>query len=195
MAFASQGTERGAQRSALRPSDDGRNSYAGYGDSVVHLEPLSHFVNIAAITHDGELAFSVWSVDRTGEDLELLVTTRGQYSGVVPLDFSAEPAALRISADGDWRVEIAPLRSAERWNGRDRLERGGDSVLSLADPGAESVRARISVDEGSCIAVRSWGERRELLVNQAAPSVAPFEIPADAVVLTVRTDGRWNLEA
>lgn len=194
MSLASRCTERRTRRlTPLRPPHESRGTYGGRGNTVVRLEPLAHLANIATIEHRGEQGFSVWSVDRGGEDIEQLVATRGPYCGVVPLDFSAEPAAFRVTADGDWRVETAPLDSAKSWTGRERVDGSGDSVLALDDPRADPVRARVRVSEGSHLAVWSWGERRELLARQDAPSVARIEIPADAVVLAVRTDGRWSV--
>lgn len=193
MAHTPCGTESNARPRIELRSEEHRGVYVGNGDSVVGLGSLAHFVNVAAISHRGVDAFSVWSVDCRGEDVDLLVNTSGEYSGVVPLDFSGEPAALRVSADGDWAIEITPLNSAEPWDGHDRFEGSGDRVLLVSDMTPESVHVHVTVDGGSSITVWSWGDRRELLVSQVSPSVSTVEIPDDAVVLVIQTDGGWSM--
>jgi hypothetical protein len=90
----------------------GSLSYAGTGPSLVALSLDPALRHLATITHDGSATFRVTALAESGREIARLVDDAGAYSGVHHLNPVDTPAAVRIEADGPWRmaVESRPRR-------------------------------------------------------------------------------------
>lgn len=169
-------------------------SFSGSGADVVTFTDFGQSGVIATISHEGSRNFAVWSVDSQGENLDLLVNVIGAYSGVVPLNFSDDPAALKIEADGAWTVATAPLTSAPRWDGTAPYTGQGDSVVVVADAAEGLTPVTITNAGDSNFSVWAWGDKgRDLLVNEIGNYDGRMLVPSGTLVLVVGSDGQWSI--
>jgi hypothetical protein len=167
--------------------------YSGTGAQVVTL--VARDPRIVTVDHTGAANFAVWAVDEQGQDLDLLVNEIGSYSGVHPLNFldGEEAAALRIEADGQWRVSSAPLTSAPSWDGTGTYAAESAAVV-VVDGVASGLTPVTFTHQGeSNFAVWAYGDSRDLLVNEVGPYTGETLLPTGTLVLTVEADGPWSV--
>lgn len=169
-------------------------SFSGKGDSVVTFEDLPSDAVIVTLTHAGASNFAVWSVDGNGAQLKLLVNEIGKYSGVVPLNFDSEPAALKIKASGAWTVSTIPATSAPRWDGTAPYSGKGDSVLIVKDAAEGLTPVNVTNGGSSNFVVRAWSTSgTDLLVNEIGKYQGTVLIPSRTLLLEVKSSGNWTL--
>jgi len=170
-------------------------SYSGSGAEVVILDPLGEDVFYATVTHDGSSNVALWSVDENGQDIDLLVNEIGDYEGAVPINFSGDPAALRIEADGDWTIEFHHLAEAPRWDGTGAYEARGDGVL-IVDGAAEGLTpVTLTHDGESNFAGWAYGDGSyaDLIVNEIGTYEGTMLLPDGSLVLVITADGLWSI--
>ena len=109
----------------------------GSGDDVIEL-PVSGIPMIIEITHDGSHYFSVWTLDSSGEEVDLLVSEVGSYSGTVTnYTDHDDTAMLSIESSGSWSVTFKPmclmgqLKNGETYSGDDVRYINADSLTSV----------------------------------------------------------------
>ncbi|MGO2774775.1 MAG: hypothetical protein ACTIB2_15365 [Brachybacterium tyrofermentans] len=169
-------------------------SFTGSGSDVVMLDPLGEAVFYAEVTHDGTGNVALWSVDGNGQDIDLLVNEIGSYSGQVAINFSGEPSALRVEADGDWTITFHHLHEAPRWDGSDTYEATGDSLV-IVDGVADGLTPVTLTHAGeSNFAIWAWGESSpDLIVNEIGRYDGTTLLPDGSIVLQVDADGPWTI--
>lgn len=170
---------------------------AGTGNSVPKFRIPRDAVAIAKISHRGSSNFVVWTLDRSGTQVDLLVNTIGNYQGTVLFDEQADQhsVAFQIDADGPWKIRILPLTKAEHWNGHKALTGRGDFVVVL-DPPSEGLTTTVIQHGGSSnFAVWAYGETPDLLVNEIGQYRGESLMPAGTLVLEITADGRWRFTA
>jgi len=169
-------------------------SFSGTGAEVVMLESLGDDVFFAAVTHQGSSNIALWSVDENGQDLDLLVNDIGNYEGQVALNFSEDPAAIRVEADGDWTIDLVPLSEAPRWDGETTYEATGDSIV-IVDGVADGLTPVTLTHQGeSNFAIWAWGESYpDLIVNDIGTYDGTTLLPDGSLVLQVDADGAWTI--
>ena len=168
-------------------------TYTGRGAKVVKLKLASDHVHIATITHQGSGNFAVWSVDSAGENIDLIVNEIGKYSGVRPLDFVETPAALKIEANGTWRVVVRVAEKAPVWTGTTSGK--GPAVLRIG-PGAVDGLATIAFTHtgSSNFAVWAYGDSRDLLINEIGKYSGETLLPSGTVLVEIEADGAWTFK-
>lgn len=169
-------------------------SFSGTGSEVVMLEPLGDDVFFATVTHQGSGNIALWSVDENGQDLDLLVNDIGNYQGQVALNFSEDPAAIRVEADGDWSIDLVHLGEAPRWDGETTYEATGDSIV-IVDGVADGLTPVTLTHQGeSNFAIWAWGESYpDLIVNDIGVYDGTTLLPDGSLVLQVEADGTWTI--
>ncbi|MGP5640663.1 hypothetical protein ACTXPS_14605 [Brachybacterium tyrofermentans] len=169
-------------------------SFTGSGSDVVMLDPLGEAVFYAEVTHDGTGNVALWSVDGNGQDIDLLVNEIGNYSGQVAINFSEEPSALRVEADGDWTITFHHLNEAPRWDGSDTYEATGDSLV-IVDGVADGLTPVTLTHAGeSNFAIWAWGKSSpDLIVNEIGRYDGTTLLPDGSLVLQVDADGPWTI--
>ena len=169
-------------------------SFSGSGSEVVMLEPLGDDVFFATVTHQGSSNIALWSVDENGQDLDLLVNDIGNYQGQVALNFSEDPAAIRVEADGDWSIDLVHLSEAPRWDGETTYEATGDSIV-IVDGVADGLTPVTLTHQGeSNFAIWAWGESYpDLIVNDIGVYDGTTLLPDGSLVLQVEADGTWTI--
>lgn len=170
-------------------------AFEGFGADVITIDLDPDFAHIATITHTGSSNFVVWTIGADGSQLDLLVNEIGNYSGVRPVDFRDNPAALQIEADGGWRIVIQALNKAPRWPAQSA---GTGSAVLVVDPGAVSGLTTVTITHSgeSNFVVWAYGERNtDLLVNEIGSYSGRTILPSWALVLEIEADGAWTITA
>lgn len=168
---------------------------SGSGDDVVDIEVPSGDAAIVTFTHSGSHNFTVWSYDKNGDQIDLLVNTIGAYEGTRPINFleGEEVALVEIGADGGWTVTVEPLADAPQIPASGRYEGVGDAVL--IDPlGPDSAfRGTFTHSGEHNFAVWAWGTTRDLLVNEIGQYDGTVIVPGGTVVYDISADGAWTV--
>jgi hypothetical protein len=169
-------------------------NYAGKGDSVVKLKDFKEQLVLATITYTGSSNFAVWSIDGQGEHIDLLVNVIGKYSGIVPLNFSADPAALKITASGSWTISTMPLNQGPRWDGAAPYSGKGDAVVIVQDVVQGLTTVTISNTGKSNFMVRAYSAKgADLLVNEIGNYTGTTLLPSGTILLEVNSSGSWSV--
>jgi hypothetical protein len=169
-------------------------TYSGRGAKVVKLSLSADYVHIATITHQGSGNFAIWSVDAGGEDLDLIVNEIGKYSGVRPLDFSDDPTALKIEANGSWRIVVRVAQKAPAWTGETSGK--GAAVLRIDSSALGGGLATVQFTHrgSSNFVVTAWGEEQHLLVNEIGRYTGETLLPSGTVLVEIQADGPWTFK-
>ena len=160
----------------------------GSGDDVVDVPVVADVPLVATFEHTGSRNFAVESYGDAGDRINLMVNTIGTYEGTVPYNFESSPAELDITADGAWTVTISAL--VEQPALTDAFEGSGDDVLWLQTDG----RLSATHDGERNFALRSWGERRDLLVNEIGPYDGTVRLGSGGLALEITADGNWMVD-
>lgn len=164
--------------------------HEGSGTQVIELAlPDQSLAVIGSITHQGGSNFAIWELDANLEQVDLAVNTIGNYAGNVLLNLDANTAALEITADGAWRVELNPAMSARRFDGE--IAGAGDDVVIY---GGDAQIMALTHDGESNFAIWRYGATdTDLLVNEIGPWTGTVPMPAGPGVLAITADGGWAI--
>ena len=167
--------------------------YQGRGDKVVRLKLDEDTAYIAAISHRGSSNFVVTSLTAEGDDIDLLVNEIGRYSGVRPLSFNDTPAALKVEADGTWKIVVRTAAKAPLWSGNGSGK--GDAVLRVADGVATGLGTVTITHKGSSNFVVSSYETSsgDLLVNEIGKYNGEVLLPSGTLIVEIVADGNWTM--
>lgn len=170
-------------------------TYRGDGDHVQRIRATTT-PGIAKIVHDGDGYFSIWGLDRSGNERQLLANHVGAYEGttVYNTDSGDRLAALKISADGPWRIQLLPLSKARSWS----ITTSGDTddVIRLSKPssGLHTLRIRHSgAGHFSVWGLDSRGRRSDLLANKVGAYKGGIPLPPGTRYAVVSADGPWSM--
>jgi hypothetical protein len=169
-------------------------TYGGKGDSVIKFKDFKEQLVLATVTYSGSGNFAVWSIDDQGDDIDLLVNVIGKYSGIVPLNFAKDPAALKITASGSWTVNTMPLNRAPRWDGASPYTGKGDAVVIVQDAVEGLTPVTISNTGESNFVVRAFSATgADLLVNEIGNYKGTTLLPSGTILLEVNSAGSWSI--
>jgi hypothetical protein len=165
--------------------------FAGSGNEKIDVDKGSELA-IAHFTYSGDENFIVWGLGPDGQQNSLLVNTIGECDGIVPLDFLVGEHTTRfeVESSGSWTVEILPLIEANSVTAPGDYQGTGDDIVSIS--GCEPAGATFYKESVGEIVVISYGESRELLVEQ----LMPFEgidvaLPPETLFLEVKSEDPW----
>lgn len=163
----------------------------GAGDDVIEV-PSAGMPHLMTITHSGSGNFAVHTVDSTGDNVDLLVNTIGNYSGTVTdyQDFK-NVSMLSISADGAWSITFAPLSSMQPLvNSGQNV---GDNVLYIDE--SELTKLHITNSGESNFSVWAVGMNDyDLLVNEIGNYDGTLIWPEPQSFLIVNSEGTWTVD-
>lgn len=166
------------------------STVTGVGDSVVDI-PCSGTPCAIELHHDGGSNFAVWCVDSSGNNLDLMVNTIGQYSGIVT-DFSDsdDAAMLSITADGNWSITFRPLKNIQQMTNGTQMQ--GDNVVYLDEQSL--TKLNITNQGSSNFVVKGIGmDRSDLLVNEIGSYTGTVIWNEPQSILIVQSDGTWSM--
>lgn len=124
----------------------------GKGNKVATFTIPDGEAAIVVISHAGTSNFIVNSVNASGERIDGLVNTIGNYSGTVPFDADIDirgeeqTVAFAIDADGAWTITIKPVAAAPAWDPATTLEGTGDQVFRVVPPSGGPSGGFVSVN-------------------------------------------------
>ena len=161
----------------------------GSGDDVVDL-PQPGTPCLMTISHNGSGNFAVHTVDSSGSNVDLLVNTIGDYSGMVT-DYTDYESAhmLSIKANGSWSVTFSPLADmAEVGNG---VQHSGDGVFFIE--AASLTKLHLTNDGDSNFVVKGIGmSDSKLLVNEIGAYDGTVVWSQPKSFLIVNSTGNWS---
>jgi hypothetical protein len=164
----------------------------GTGDSVIPLPPGAT-AGIVTASHDGSSNFSVQTLDAANQPtLDLLVNTIGAYAGSqafgMQTTFGEPGATVKVSADGNWTITIAPISSA-----LELAPTGAGDAVFLYSGGAANLT--LSHDGDSNFAVSQFNDdafNLGLLVNEIGAYQGTVPLSAGPSVITIDANGNWT---
>jgi hypothetical protein len=170
-------------------------TYEGRGNKTVQLRLDEDYSHIVEVTHSGSSNFMVESVDATGDSVSLVVNEVGDYDGLRPLDLEREqPAALKIRADGRWKVTVMVADKAPKWTGK-ASGKAGATVL-LVDPKAADQDVRFThKGRSNCTLIVRSARGSDLLVNDIGRYGAEMVVPTGTTFIEIESSGSWTLTA
>jgi hypothetical protein len=81
-------------------------AYSGVGTEVVALSLDPARAHVASIRHGGTARFRVTTLAASGREIDRLVDVVGAHAGTHHLNPVETPAAVRVEADGPWRMVV-----------------------------------------------------------------------------------------
>lgn len=160
---------------------------------------------IIRVTYRGSSPLLIESIDAAGDPSMLLLNTATPYNSADPASFDGEtnwwganrpPSALRVTADGDWEIEVFPVHQAPQ------LPAQGAGVRSyLYDgPGGEVSGSKSDTEVGlgiteivpSTISAEWGGSLRNIIDGSTAPDFAGTLSPGPSWVIVTHR-GEWTM--
>ena len=107
--------------------------------------------------------------------------------------FSDDLSALKITADGTWKVVVKALEKAPRFDGS-ATGRGDAVLLVPAGVLRDLATAKVSHVGTRNFVIRGYGSGAfDLLVNEIGKYSGEIVIADDTTVLEVRASGTWSI--
>lgn len=171
----------------------------GSGDATITL-PEEADQGIITASHSGSGVFSIEVIDENNESTgDFLAFTMGAYDGTTAFglyDFSiaGPPDSLKIAADGDWEITIAPLSEAPVLELP--AEGDGDAVYRFEGDAADWT---LTHDGEGVFAVTRFNNTDLFsglpLVMEMGAYEGTVPVTGDAGIVTITADGSWTITA
>lgn len=172
---------------------------SGSGDATITL-PEDADQGIITASHDGGGVFSIEVIDENNESTgDFLAFTMGAYDGTTAFglyDFSiaGPPDSLKVAADGDWEITIAPLGDAPVLELP--AEGDGDAVYRFEGDAADWTLTH----EGEGVFAVTRFNNTDLfsglpLVMEMGVYEGTVPVTGDAGIVTITADGPWTITA
>ncbi|GAA4183974.1 hypothetical protein GCM10022252_12130 [Streptosporangium oxazolinicum] len=170
-------------------------TYRGEGDRLLRVRATAK-PGIVKITHDGEGYFSVWSLNPSGKEDDLLANQVGPYKGTAAFNTGASnrTAAFSIKADGAWTLQVLPLTKARSWSITSRGT--GDDVLRLSSTsrGLRSLKVRHSGDGYFSVwTLDANGRIHNLVASKVGTYAGTVSLPPGTRYASVKANGAWSI--
>ncbi|MFG1606136.1 hypothetical protein [Actinoplanes sp. NPDC049265] len=174
---------------ATLPADE---VYQGRGGKTVKLKPLSpDFGHYLVATHRGSSNFAVWAMDDDGVRRDLVINEVGRYEGSRPLGLEQIPSALKVEADGSWKITVRVLEKAPSWP---RKTSGKGATVLRVDPSSAPGSAKVTHQGRSNFVVQTYGDSPDLLVNEIGKFSGDIDIAPGTRVIAIEGDGSWTMK-
>ena len=176
-------------------------SQSGTGDSVVTL-PADTAAGLVWATHAGTSNFIVEALDAKNQNTMVVgihVNAIGAYDGILAyglegLDYQQPAVSLKITADGPWTIDVAPISYATELptagTGDDVFLYNGDATNLVLSSEAEGA---FTVFEYTDVEYSNGNFTMESLVNGASPYSGTAPITAGPSVIAVFANGPWTI--
>lgn len=177
-----------------RPAEPKAKKYQGTGDKVIRIKPTDDIMLVQSIAN-GTSNFTVYGVGADGEDRELLANGIGKHRGtrIMNLD-SGETVALKVGADGPWKIAVKPVTSARHWSKESVSGIGDDVVYILPESaGFQTIVSRCACDGNFVVYGYNEATGESLLANEIGTAKAEDTLPDGTFLVRVEGDGAWIL--
>jgi hypothetical protein len=164
----------------------------GTGDATITL-PVGATAAQVMVEHPGPGALKIQAFTATDQPASgTLVDIVGQYDGTTAYgldgDTSDPAVTLKVVADGEWRVLVAPIHYA-----LDMFDSGsGDSVFLYG--GADETLAVTHDGSGTFVMLEHVNGEINILVNETGPYEGAVPVAAGPSVISIVADGSWTAE-
>jgi hypothetical protein len=149
---------------------------------------------LASILHDGQGAFSVWTVGADGTRNEQLVSVVGPFRGTRLFDQDRHSTAFSIESDGSWSIEVSPISTARTWDLSERLTGDGSDVVLVLPPISTDANVTVRYDGESNFVVSAYTSGGKVqLLNDIGPLEQPLVLPAGTSLLEIQADAAWSI--
>lgn len=160
---------------------------SGTGDSVIKLPGEAALVTA---THKGSSNFVIETLDASNQMHDLLVNEIGSYSGVVSYGLQTDGATmLKITADGAWSIQIAPIATAPV--ATSPLSGTGDAVYKYE--GSAAVAAVTHSGASNFVLQQTDGTWPNLLINEIGTYQGSVPLLSGPSLLLITADGAWTI--
>lgn len=169
--------------------------HRGNGDDVIRITRPEAAPALLLISGNGPRSnFSVWAINGSGRQTDLLVNTVDRYRGSVLSGSDTE--MLEINAEGSWTVAVFAVGQRAHRLGRGESVSGeGDDVLWLRTTGTGGTIATVSGNSArenfAVWALNPGGQRTALLVNTIDRYNGRVRVPTGTRLLAVSAVGNW----
>lgn len=162
----------------------------GRGDGIVTV-PAAAKAAVVRATHKGSSNFSIQALDKSNQQVDLLVNTIGAYTGTTSLGLQRvseePPSKLKVSADGSWTVTLTPIGTAPAWT--TSMKSKGDGVFRYELPAADW---KLTHAGQSNFSVNTYGsDTPDLLVNEIGKYNGVVPVREGPQIVVVQADGSW----
>jgi hypothetical protein len=168
-------------------------SYTGTGDSVVKiaLPDGAGSAGFATINYTGGDNFTVWSLDSSLQQQDLMVNTIGSYSGTVLFNLAqgSDAQQLQLTASGPWTVTLESIRSLPDFTGTTASGTGDAVLVYRGNAGAATIQS----SGRDNFVVWEYGNQSNLLVNEIGAYNGTVVMGAGPALVEVESDGPWNI--
>jgi len=165
--------------------------YIGSGDSVISITKPDGQASeaIATISYTGDGYFSVWGLNDSFEDVDLLANGIDSYAGTVLVD--PDVTKLEITASGAWTIQIKPLGAARTFNSG-TITGTGDDVLRWT---GRAGTAYITHQGTGYFSVWSWPDTgyADLEVSEIGEYAGTVVFPAGPATLEISAESSWSI--
>lgn len=164
--------------------------YEGSGDSVIKID-TPEGLHVLYVKGNAESRhFAVKGYTESGESTELFVNTTEPYEGVT-IDPSQETSTLEISSKGPWQIEVRSIYTCDILDDSAPYEGEGDTILLVNSKA--TIAEIVGNEDGRHFAVKSYGERSNLMVNTTDPYSGTVMMKYKPVVIEVSAVGSWSI--
>jgi hypothetical protein len=171
--------------------------FTGTGSKNIDFEN-PYGLAIAHITGNSmKKYFSVGTFDEDSKLLAYLVNTKEPYEGIVPIDFNGiKTTEIKVSATGDWEIEVLPISAADTLEVPGTIEGSGDDVIALT--GVNPYRVYVKGNYATrLMTVSSFGKDGDYQ-NQLVSATEPYDnnvfIKTSAAFIQVECYGKWSIK-
>jgi len=165
-------------------------TYSGVGDDVISL-PKAIKAFIVESSHSGQSHFAVWTLDKDGENNDLLFNELGSFQGIAATGMTKGDASskfLEVTADGPWTLNLKSLEKAQSFNSSGT----GQAVMKYSS-GFKVWSIQHSGRSNFAIWQHCSNGNSELLVNDIGSYAGRKKLISGSCILVVEADGAWSL--
>ena len=173
----------------LSSFDFDEQTVSGSGDDVVTI-PTS-FPCVMDITNSGSSNFAVWTLDSSGNSVDLLINEIGSYDGTVTdyLHYT-NASSLEVKSSGSWTITFRPLSSIEPATNGGTYS--GDGVVLIDESSISKVH--FSNSGSSNFVVHAIGTKTaKLLVNEIGDYDGTVVWNNPQAFFIVNSSGDWTI--
>lgn len=167
-------------------------TYAGHGDSVINL-PAQARAGLVTAEHDGAQNFIIVGLTADNDNTyDFLVNVIGKYQGTTAyglVDSGERAARLKVTADGDWSITLAPMSTAPQLG--EKASGTGDAVFWM-DGAARDWQIR-HPGKGSFSVTQSGPDGQDTVVSATDAYRGMVPLVGGRRVLSVQSEGPWSI--
>jgi hypothetical protein len=168
-------------------------TYRGTGNKVVKIkkpgDPADPVLVMA--TYDGRSNFSLFALDASSFESDILVNVKGSYHGTNLLDpLGTQTSRLKVRASGPWTLKIKPVSAAKTMS--TSAKGSSDDVVLYTGPGGLADITHLG--KLNFVVKYYRGDNEVRLFDHPGEFHGQIRIPkGDPTLLDITADGKWTI--